>query len=154
MSAKATMFYPINILYSSTSQFAYHEATYFVIRLLQQFTGFTLEKSENLSIPADWAGCDGLKGTEKVCPSSHLTMYVKASLGFLDQHLCEGLMFCLGRPLGADAASEVLGGLSFDSQNLTDFSVIKWFSLQSSPVDDTLNISSGNILSSRIADNF
>ena len=63
-----------------TSQFAYHEATYFLVRLLQQFTGFSLEQSENLPIPTDWAACDGLQGTEKVFPAAHLTMYVKVSL--------------------------------------------------------------------------
>jgi len=61
-------------------QFAYHEATYFLVRLLQQFTGFSLEQSENLQIPTDWAACDGLQGTEKVFPAAHLTMYVKGGL--------------------------------------------------------------------------
>jgi len=61
-------------------QFAYHEATFFLIRLFQQFTGFALEKSENLPVPADWASCGGLKGTDKVYPSSHLTMYIKGGL--------------------------------------------------------------------------
>ncbi|KAF8810034.1 cytochrome P450 monooxygenase pc-3, partial [Phlegmacium glaucopus] len=61
-------------------QFAYHEATFFLIRLLQQFTGFTLDKSENLQPPADWAACGGLKATEKVCPAWHLTLYVKGGL--------------------------------------------------------------------------
>ncbi|KAF8816540.1 cytochrome P450 [Phlegmacium glaucopus] len=61
-------------------QFAYHEATYFLIRLLQQFTGFALDKSENLQPPADWAACDGMKGTEKVVPAAHLTLYVRGGL--------------------------------------------------------------------------
>jgi hypothetical protein len=63
-------------------QFAYHEATFFLARLLQQFTGFTLERSENIQPPPEWATCDGLKATEKVCPATHLTMYVKASVSF------------------------------------------------------------------------
>ena len=67
----------------SISQFAYHEATYFLVRLLQQFTGFALEQSENLKTPAEWAGCDGLKGTEKVFPASHLTMYIKVCGAFI-----------------------------------------------------------------------
>jgi len=61
-------------------QFAYHEATFFLVRLLQQFTGFTLDKSENIQPPAEWAACDGLKGTEKVYPASHLTMYIRGGL--------------------------------------------------------------------------
>ena len=69
---------------SSAFQFAYHEASFFLVRLLQQFTGFTLEKSENVQPPAEWAACDGLKGTDKVYPGAHLTMYVKVSVFFLD----------------------------------------------------------------------
>ncbi|KAF8810019.1 cytochrome P450 [Phlegmacium glaucopus] len=61
-------------------QFAYHEATFFLIRLLQQFTGFSLDKSENLQPPADWATCDDLRATEKVYPASRLTLYVKGGL--------------------------------------------------------------------------
>ena len=30
--------------------------------------------------PAEWAACDGLKGTEKVYPASHLTMYIRVSV--------------------------------------------------------------------------
>ena len=69
-----------NIRNSSLFQFAYHEASFFLVQLLQQFTGFALDKSQNLQPPAEWAVCDGLKGTEKVHPASHLTMYVKVSV--------------------------------------------------------------------------
>ena len=62
------------------TQFAYHEATYFLVRLLQEFTGFTLDKSHNIQPPAEWADCEGLKGTEKVQPGSHLTMFVRVSI--------------------------------------------------------------------------
>jgi cytochrome P450 len=61
-------------------QFAYHEATYFLVRLFQEFTAFSLAKSENLQPPAEWAACEGLKGTEKVYPASHLTMFIKGGL--------------------------------------------------------------------------
>ncbi|KAF8959368.1 cytochrome P450 [Flammula alnicola] len=61
-------------------QFAYHEATFYLVRLLQQFTGFTLDKSTNIQPPAEWASCGGLKATEKVHPMSHLTMYIKGGL--------------------------------------------------------------------------
>ena len=60
-------------------QFAYHEATYFLVRLLQEFTGFKLDKSQNIQPPAEWATCEGLKKTEKVHPGSHLTMFVRVS---------------------------------------------------------------------------
>ena len=84
-------------------QFAYHEATFFLVRLLQQFTGFTLEKSENIQPPAEWAACDGLKATEKVYPTSHLTMYVNVSVIFIYQYmglakeLSDGFFFFLVR---------------------------------------------------------
>ena len=60
-------------------QFAYHEATYYLVRLLQQFTSFTLDSASNVKPPSGWAGREGLKGTEKVYASAHLTMYVTVS---------------------------------------------------------------------------
>lgn len=60
-------------------QFAYHEATFYLVRLLQQFTEFTLDDANNVKPPADWAGCDGLKGKDKIVPGAHLTLYVKVS---------------------------------------------------------------------------
>ena len=68
------------------SQFAYHEASYFLIRLLQEFTGFTLDKSNNIQPPAEWATCEGLKGTEKIQPGSHLTMFVRVSVFFFRKY--------------------------------------------------------------------
>jgi hypothetical protein len=73
-------------LFFFTSQLAYHETTYFLVRLLQEFTGFALEKSQNLQPPVEWAACEGLKGTEKVYPALHLTMYMKVTI-FLGMHL-------------------------------------------------------------------
>ncbi|KDR74319.1 hypothetical protein GALMADRAFT_227391 [Galerina marginata CBS 339.88] len=61
-------------------QFAYHEATFFLVRLLQQFTDFTLDMSANTPPPAAWASGDGLKPKEKIHPISHLTMSVKGGL--------------------------------------------------------------------------
>ena len=73
-------------------QFAYHEATYFLVRLLQEFTGFTLDKSLNIQPPAEWAStCDGLKGTDKVHPGAHLTMFVRVRFFYFlfgDENLC------------------------------------------------------------------
>jgi hypothetical protein len=46
-----------------------HEAVYFLVRLLQEFTGFSLEKSQNVQPPAEWTTCEGLKRTAKKLPS-------------------------------------------------------------------------------------
>jgi len=64
-------------------QFAYHEATYYLVRLLQQFTSFTLDNASNVKPPSGWAGCEGLKGTEKVYANTHITMYVKVGTNIL-----------------------------------------------------------------------
>jgi hypothetical protein len=77
------LYYPQNsifIFFIFYSQFAYHEATYFLVRLLQEFTGFTLDKSLNIKPPAEWAASDGLKGTDKVSIGSHITMFVRVSI--------------------------------------------------------------------------
>lgn len=63
-------------------QFAYHETSFFLIRLLQQFTGFSLAldaQPEGTRPPESWAGCVGSKGSTKVWPGLHLTMYVRVS---------------------------------------------------------------------------
>jgi hypothetical protein len=86
---------------------------------LQQFTGFALDKSENIQPPMEWAACDGLKGTEKVYPASHLTMYVKVrALFFFLNHGIRNYVtpFFLGRSLGTDGAAEDSGGISFNNQ--------------------------------------
>ena len=113
---KYPMLHSTNTKYSKissfSSQFAYHEATYFIIRLLQEFTGFALDKSENLQIPTEWATCEGLQGTEKVFPATHLTLHVKVSFIFVinrDQDLCDELLIFSGWPLGKDGAVEVVG---------------------------------------------
>ncbi|KIM42692.1 hypothetical protein M413DRAFT_121806 [Hebeloma cylindrosporum] len=61
-------------------QFAYHEATFYLVRLLQQFAGFSLDSSANAKPPAEWATSEGRKAIEKIHPCSHLTMYVKDGL--------------------------------------------------------------------------
>ncbi|KAF9488012.1 cytochrome P450 monooxygenase pc-2 [Pleurotus eryngii] len=64
-------------------QFAYHESSFFLIRLLQRFSDFKLAPDVQPSWskpPADWAKCPGAKGKEKVIPGAHLTMYVKGGL--------------------------------------------------------------------------
>ncbi|KDQ28725.1 hypothetical protein PLEOSDRAFT_27377 [Pleurotus ostreatus PC15] len=64
-------------------QFAYHESSFFLIRLLQRFSDFKMAQDVQpgwSKPPADWAKCPGSKGKEKVIPGAHLTMYVKGGL--------------------------------------------------------------------------
>ncbi|KAF9558914.1 cytochrome P450 monooxygenase pc-3 [Agrocybe pediades] len=61
-------------------QFAYHEASYYLIRLLQKFSSFELDSSSNIPPPAEWAQGEGRKSLEKIHPAVHLTMYVKGGL--------------------------------------------------------------------------
>ncbi|PPQ86763.1 hypothetical protein CVT25_012408 [Psilocybe cyanescens] len=61
-------------------QFAYHEATYYLVRLLQHFTEFTLDQLSNLPPPEQWKSGDALVAAEKIRPTSHLTMYIKGGL--------------------------------------------------------------------------
>ena len=54
--------------------------SFFLIRLLQRFSKFTLAKDaqplDSLP-PAEWSQTKGWKAKEKICPMVHLTMYVK-----------------------------------------------------------------------------
>ncbi|EMD40964.1 hypothetical protein CERSUDRAFT_111537 [Gelatoporia subvermispora B] len=64
-------------------QFAYNEMSCFLIRLLQSFSGMCMDlgaQPPSARPPASWASCPGRKGVEKVCPKSHLTMYVGGGL--------------------------------------------------------------------------
>ncbi|KAH9914218.1 cytochrome P450 [Fomitopsis serialis] len=59
-------------------QFAYNEASFVLIRLLQQFSAFHLAteyQPRETHPPADWASCEGRKGIEQIFPRSHLTAY-------------------------------------------------------------------------------
>ncbi|KAF8155632.1 cytochrome P450 [Crassisporium funariophilum] len=68
-------------------QFAYDEASFFLVRLLQRFEKFTLDKAENVPPPADWARSEGRKGGEKVWLAAYLTMSVKGGLWVRMQEL-------------------------------------------------------------------
>ncbi|KAF7982653.1 hypothetical protein HWV62_27101 [Athelia sp. TMB] len=64
-------------------QFAYNEMSFFLIRLLQEFSSINLDPSAQppeSRPPASWAGGSGRKGIEKIWAKMHLTMY---SLGGL-----------------------------------------------------------------------
>lgn len=61
-------------------QFAYQEVSFFLVRLLQQFTNFRMEpdvQPVESRPPAHWAASGGRKAREKLVPGTHLTMYVK-----------------------------------------------------------------------------
>ncbi|CDO68134.1 hypothetical protein BN946_scf185003.g6 [Trametes cinnabarina] len=64
-------------------QFAYNEMSFFLIRLLQNFSAMELDLSAqplDARPPPEWASADGQKGKEKVIPKSHLTLYVYGGL--------------------------------------------------------------------------
>ncbi|KZT21756.1 cytochrome P450 [Neolentinus lepideus HHB14362 ss-1] len=63
-------------------QFAYNEVSFMLIRLLQNFSGMTLEPSAHAPgtlPPKAWAG-EGRKAIDRFYPKSHLTMYSHGGL--------------------------------------------------------------------------
>ncbi|KAJ3475983.1 hypothetical protein NLI96_g11468 [Meripilus lineatus] len=59
-------------------QFAYNEVSFFLVRLLQNFSSMSLDlKSQPPETlpPSSWKNCPGRKGIEEVFPKSHLTIY-------------------------------------------------------------------------------
>ncbi|KAF8736947.1 hypothetical protein AX14_013681 [Amanita brunnescens Koide BX004] len=63
--------------------YAYNELTYFLIRLLQQFSSFSLApeyQPEGSLPPPEWKDHKGRQATEKIWPSNALTLYVKGGL--------------------------------------------------------------------------
>jgi len=64
----------------SNVQFAYHEVTYFLIRLLQSVDGVSLDSEVQPPPPAEWAQAKGRRALEKVVLRSHLTLYVEGGL--------------------------------------------------------------------------
>ncbi|RPD66744.1 cytochrome P450 monooxygenase pc-2 [Lentinus tigrinus ALCF2SS1-7] len=64
-------------------QFAYNEMSFFLIRLLQNFSHMELDLSAQppeARPPPEWAGAEGQKGVEKIVPKAHLTLYVHGGL--------------------------------------------------------------------------
>ncbi|EJD03502.1 cytochrome P450 monooxygenase pc-1 [Fomitiporia mediterranea MF3/22] len=65
-------------------QFAYNEASFMLVRLLQAFDGVSLAEDaqpEDTLPPKEWKEAVGeRKSVEKVWPKSHLTIYVKGGL--------------------------------------------------------------------------
>jgi hypothetical protein len=61
-------------------QFALNEASFFLVRLLQNFTGFALApdaQPEATRPPAHWKNAKGTQATEKIMLGRHLTMFAK-----------------------------------------------------------------------------
>jgi hypothetical protein len=66
-------------------QFAYNEASFFLVRLLQRFDGFKVDVDaipESARVPEAWKNDmrESRKKKEKIMPKSHLTLYVKGGL--------------------------------------------------------------------------
>ncbi|KAF9563333.1 cytochrome P450 monooxygenase pc-1 [Agrocybe pediades] len=70
-------------------QFAYQESSFFLVRLLQQFTNFRLApeaQPEDSIPPKEWALQGGLIAKEKVRSATHLTLYAKGGVwGRMDE---------------------------------------------------------------------
>ncbi|KAI0353453.1 cytochrome P450 monooxygenase pc-3 [Trametes cingulata] len=64
-------------------QFAYNEMSFFIIRLLQNFSSVSLDLTaqppESLP-PPEWKDAPGRKGKEQIFPKSHFTLYVLGGL--------------------------------------------------------------------------
>ncbi|KAI0082443.1 cytochrome P450 monooxygenase pc-2 [Panus rudis PR-1116 ss-1] len=64
-------------------QFAYNEMSFFLIRLLQNFTCITHDvdaQDPATRRPEEWAKCPGRKGKDNLYPKAHLTLYVHGGL--------------------------------------------------------------------------
>ncbi|KAL0574430.1 Protein kinase alk2 [Marasmius crinis-equi] len=64
-------------------QFAYNEASFFLVRLLQSFSSFTFTEEamqEGDRPPKEWFGAKGTQGRDKIVLQSHLTMNVKGGV--------------------------------------------------------------------------
>ncbi|KAH9849993.1 cytochrome P450 monooxygenase pc-3 [Lenzites betulinus] len=59
-------------------QFAYNEMSFFMIRLLQNFSSVSLDlaaQPPESRPPPEWKGAPGRKGQEQIFPKSHFTLY-------------------------------------------------------------------------------
>ncbi|KAI9001368.1 cytochrome P450 monooxygenase pc-3 [Trametes punicea] len=64
-------------------QFAYNEVSFFLIRLLQNFSSMELDLSAqppDARPPPEWANAEGQQGKEKIIPKCHLTLYIHGGL--------------------------------------------------------------------------
>ncbi|KAF7343938.1 hypothetical protein MVEN_01682500 [Mycena venus] len=64
-------------------QFAYNEASFFLVRLLQSFSAFSLApdaQPKSTRPPESWKTCKGTQATEKIMLGTHVTMFAKGGL--------------------------------------------------------------------------
>ncbi|KAG1875454.1 cytochrome P450 [Suillus subalutaceus] len=61
-------------------QFAYNEVSFFLVRLLQQFSSVSLATDVQTLPPVEWAKCCGRKAIDKIIFKSHLTIYAEDGL--------------------------------------------------------------------------
>ena len=64
-------------------QFALHEASFVLVRLLQRFERFDLAMEAapaGCAPPAEWSGAEGRKGFERVWPKNAVTLYAKGGM--------------------------------------------------------------------------
>ncbi|EKM75106.1 hypothetical protein AGABI1DRAFT_132556 [Agaricus bisporus var. burnettii JB137-S8] len=64
-------------------QFAYNEASFFIVRLLQQFAGFELDDTPRPSdlVPnPEWKGVEGPKGNDRIRLTYSIILFVKGGL--------------------------------------------------------------------------
>lgn len=67
-------------------QFAYNEVSFFLVRLLQNFSSVTLApdaQPPESKPPALWKSFGGRQGKEKITPKSHVTIYAYVSRSVL-----------------------------------------------------------------------
>jgi len=63
--------------------YAYNEASYFLVRLLQRFDTFTLApefQPQDSLPPSEWKGRKGRQAIERVYPAAALTLFVKGGM--------------------------------------------------------------------------
>jgi hypothetical protein len=109
LGQEVTVFYITLILpdLPATSQFAYQEVSFFLIRLLQTFSGFTLAEDAQPADsrpPAEWSKCKGTKGKDKIVPAMHITLYVKVRylihIVFIECIMLKVMLCYAGRAVG------------------------------------------------------
>ncbi|KAI0786162.1 cytochrome P450 monooxygenase pc-2 [Abortiporus biennis] len=71
-------------------QFAYNEMSFFLIKLMQNFSSMELDTLVQKAPPASWAGMPGRKGVEKVLIRAHLTAYFDGGLWVKMQEASDG----------------------------------------------------------------
>ncbi|KAG9046265.1 hypothetical protein FS837_004762 [Tulasnella sp. UAMH 9824] len=73
-----------NVLFFLMKQFAYNEASFVLVRILQKFSRITLAQDEAAPAsalpPASWKEAKGRKRIEKVWPKTALTLYSKGGM--------------------------------------------------------------------------